>query len=304
MKRIICALSMLMLCFMCAAPAHAAATPDFGEKGSLDLVMEYGANKIPIRGAGLTLYKVAELGVSADGKSLSYDITTGPFAGATALSAYLEDLTTENNLAAAVLLRDFAATHNIAGTATRTTGENGVASFGDLEAALYLVAQTGSVGGYYDLNPFLLSVPMGNADGTDWEYNIMSAPKTQIVPRPSGPYYPPTVDPPPVDPPPVDPPPVDPPPEDPPPVVNPPSSGPGDPPPMIFDEDGVPLGEWRYDPELGEWVFDEFPPLADLPQTGQLRWPIPVLALSGMILFVLGWATYRKKDSAEEQSGF
>jgi hypothetical protein len=72
---------------------------------------------------------------------------------------------------------------------------------------------------------------------------------------------------------------------------------------MIFDEDGVPLGEWRYDPELGEWVFDEFPPLADLPQTGQLRWPIPVLSLSGMILFILGWATYRKRNRAEEQAG-
>lgn len=30
----------------------------------------------------------------------------------------------------------------------------------------------------------------------------------------------------------------------------------------------------------------------DIPQTGQLNWPVPVLAVSGMTLFVLGWALY------------
>jgi hypothetical protein len=302
MKRIICALSMLMLCFMCATPVQAAATPNFDEPGSLKLVMEYGANKIPIRGAGLTLYKVAELGVSDDGTRLTYNITNGLFADAAGVAEYLDDLTTENNLAAATVLRAFALSNNIAGTATRATDSNGAASFGDLEAALYLVAQTGSVSGYYDLNPFLLSVPMGNAEGTGWEYDIVSAPKTQIVPRPSGPYYPPT-DPPPEDPPPVVTPPEETPPEETPPEETPPSSGPGEPPPMIFDEEGVPLGEWRYDPELGEWIFDEFPPLAALPQTGQLRWPIPVLSLSGMMLFILGWVMRRKRDRAEERAG-
>lgn len=30
----------------------------------------------------------------------------------------------------------------------------------------------------------------------------------------------------------------------------------------------------------------------DIPQTGQLNWPVPVLAASGMTLFLLGWALY------------
>jgi len=36
-----------------------------------------------------------------------------------------------------------------------------------------------------------------------------------------------------------------------------------------------------------------------LPQTGQLEWPIPWLALTGMILFVLGWWLFfgKRKDS-------
>jgi hypothetical protein len=68
---------------------------------------------------------------------------------------------------------------------------------------------------------------------------------------------------------------------------------------MIFDENGVPLGEWRYDPETGEWIFDEFPPLADLlPQTGQLRRPVPAMAFSGVLLFVIGWAMRKGEKRA------
>jgi hypothetical protein len=32
-------------------------------------------------------------------------------------------------------------------------------------------------------------------------------------------------------------------------------------------EDGVPLGEWIWDEAEEQWIFDEFPPLGDLPQT-------------------------------------
>lgn len=37
------------------------------------------------------------------------------------------------------------------------------------------------------------------------------------------------------------------------------------------------------------------PPEEDLPQTGMLRWPIPVLGVGGLILFSLGWALYFMK---------
>lgn len=40
----------------------------------------------------------------------------------------------------------------------------------------------------------------------------------------------------------------------------------------------------------------------DLPQTGQLNWPVPVLAVSGVGLFALGWILFsgRKKDDYEK----
>ena len=37
----------------------------------------------------------------------------------------------------------------------------------------------------------------------------------------------------------------------------------------------------------------------ELPLTGQLNWPVPVLAVSGLVVFMLGWYL-RKKDSYEK----
>ena len=41
------------------------------------------------------------------------------------------------------------------------------------------------------------------------------------------------------------------------------------------------------------------PPDPSLPQTGMLRWPIPVLGICGLVLFSLGWAMcfMKKKDA-------
>lgn len=38
----------------------------------------------------------------------------------------------------------------------------------------------------------------------------------------------------------------------------------------------------------------------ELPQTGALRWPIPYLACAGVLLFIVGFATFRKSELADE----
>ena len=38
-----------------------------------------------------------------------------------------------------------------------------------------------------------------------------------------------------------------------------------------------------------------------LPQTGQLWWPVPILAGAGMILFVIGWILHRKWSQEHEE---
>lgn len=42
------------------------------------------------------------------------------------------------------------------------------------------------------------------------------------------------------------------------------------------------------------------PPGKTLPQTGLLRWPVPVMASLGVFLFVLGWVKNRRKANEEE----
>lgn len=85
---------------------------------------------------------------------------------------------------------------------------------------------------------------------------------------------------------------------------NPPLTPPGDPDIPIEDTE-VPLAnvedpdeepELEPEPELVS-IEDPEIPLASLPQTGQLWWPVPLLALSGMVLFLLGWAGKRKDSS-------
>lgn len=45
--------------------------------------------------------------------------------------------------------------------------------------------------------------------------------------------------------------------------------------------------------------------LQRLPQTGQINWPVPVLAVSGGVLFLSGLILRQqgKKDTAEEECG-
>lgn len=78
-------------------------------------------------------------------------------------------------------------------------------------------------------------------------------------------------------------------------------------PPTEIDEPDVPLGpppslEDPKDPsdpyEIIE-IDDTDVPLADLPQTGQLWWPVPVLAVGGVFLFLMGWVKHRGAQDEE-----
>jgi hypothetical protein len=54
-----------------------------------------------------------------------------------------------------------------------------------------------------------------------------------------------------------------------------------------------------------EDIEDEEAPLAEmpldnLPQTGQLRWPVPILVFSGAMLLIIGWILNRKRTQEEQ----
>lgn len=55
------------------------------------------------------------------------------------------------------------------------------------------------------------------------------------------------------------------------------------------------------EPEEPDTEVPPEPTVPELPVTGQRSWPVPVLALSGMLVFVVGWRLYTadRKDSHE-----
>ncbi|MCI8422101.1 MAG: Cna B-type domain-containing protein [Lawsonibacter sp.] len=63
------------------------------------------------------------------------------------------------------------------------------------------------------------------------------------------------------------------------------------PPPEIpLDDPDIPLSDL---PEEFD-IPDPDVPLEDLPRTGQLWWPVPMLAAGGILLFLIGWAQNRR----------
>ena len=135
----------------------------------------------------------------------------------------------------------------------------GKVNFDTLELGLYLLVQEEAAEGFHVVNPFLVSVPK-LVDG-EYIYQVDASPKVQM--KPKGTLPPGSI-------PPTTPAPVTPPPDS----TFPPGSTP--PPGSTLPPSDVPK----------------------LPQTGQLNWPIPLLAVSGLWLFTMGWVLRfgRKKD--------
>ena len=81
------------------------------------------------------------------------------------------------------------------------------------------------------------------------------------------------------------------------------------PPDEVLEDPEVPLASQEPEPDMEEPVEPEDPdeivledpevPLASLPQTGQLWWPVPMLAMGGMISLLLGLIWNRRSQDDE-----
>jgi len=171
-------------------------------------------------------------------------------------------------------------------TYRKTTGSDGKAKFEGLEGVYLVMVKDNKSTAEYNFTSFIIQLPLnGN--------NLVTAIPKGTVPDKGGPG---TTDPGKPDTQPKDPEETDPPVPPPPTEKQPPPK-----PEPILDDDGVPLGEWRWDEDRGEWIFEQFPPLTDLPQTGVLRWPIMVLILIGTQLMFFGWMANRRNQIGYEE---
>lgn len=258
-KRLAAVLAALTLLVWCAAPAFALEVVDLSRTGSIKVSLYDSETSEAVGGGTLTLYRVAK--VQKDNANLSFVYTNG-----------FEDCGVElGDLSEGELAGRLA--EKIAATAESTTVEIsdlGAAEFGDLEVGLYLVVQTTAAENYNVINPFLVSVPI--QENGSYVYDVDALPKvgTAAKKTPEPPDTPDTPDKPEEENP-----------------NTPVAPGPDNP-------DGWVLGA------NGEKIYlNPEAPSPDnpnghvmgahgLPQTGQLNWPIPVLAVTGVVLVAAG----------------
>ena len=156
-----------MIGLLIAMPAgvYAADEPDLNEKGVIGIVLESEEDKRPVAEADVTLYRVADAEL-VDGK-LRYSCV-GDFAG------YAKTLDDIKSLESAQKLFQYALDHRISGE-TKYTDGTGRTQFDGLEAGVYLISETKGNGSYERFLPFLAVLPYDN-DGK-WEYNLIAEPK-------------------------------------------------------------------------------------------------------------------------------
>ena len=261
-KRLAALVLALVLCLASAVTVSAAhPVVDRNETGSISLKMTY--NEQAVGGGSLVYYQVGE--VKEDNGDFSF-IPTSDFKDQFTEIETQEQMEAEVSGNLAAKLADYAKQNGVAGTQV-TIPDDGEVKLENLNVGLYLVVQDKAASGFRPVSPFLVSVPQyvpevkddsGNVIEDDYYvYDVGVFSKMGSLSKIPTP-----------------------PPEDP--------EDPGDhsttdtPDPVTPVTPAVPVATPilpltpSMDPSL-------------LPQTGQLNWPVPVLTVAGLGLFLAGW---------------
>lgn len=172
-KAIRIALAFLLMFGVLLLPVSALAL-DLNRSGSITATMVHEEKPVP--GGTLTIYQVADMDPE-DGELFHY------VEAYASCSVKLDDLDADT----ARDLASYTYYNNIQGQ-TKQIDEDGVVRFDALKPGLYLLIQWDAADGYYELLPFLISVP-DYQNGT-YIYDIVSAPKQNPLPQPSEPTEP------------------------------------------------------------------------------------------------------------------
>ena len=135
--------------------------------GAISVTLTEQQEKEPIVGAELSVYYVATVRRNESG-NLSY-VYTASFENS---GIEIDDPSLATKLEAFVLA------HNVSSVKI-TTDENGTAACGDLALGLYFIRQTGAVEGFAPCTPFMVTVPAKNEDG--YVYEVNASPKTEVA---------------------------------------------------------------------------------------------------------------------------
>ena len=164
--KLVCLCLILWLAF--AMPLTAAAAEFNADRlGSVSVTLLEPEEKTPIQGVQLALYYVATVSLNGNG-NLSYVYTDG-FDGC---GVALDDPTLT------AVLDAYVGSHP-AVPRTAVTDEQGTAVFANLPLGLYFVKQTNVLEDYAPCKSFLVTVP--NTDESGYVYDVNASPKTEIA---------------------------------------------------------------------------------------------------------------------------
>ena len=167
MKRKILFLCLLVLIWTIFPMTAMAQEMDYDKKGSISLTLTSQYGEEPLNGAELSVYYVGTMGVNSYGE-LNY-IYTEDFEEC---GIALDDAALIAKLDAFVSERDIPCEKII-------TNSYGKAICTELPLGLYLVKQTNEVNGFAPCTSFLVTIPIDTGDG--YEYDINASPKTDVV---------------------------------------------------------------------------------------------------------------------------
>ena len=179
--RISALLTALLLSMLLCIPASAHAVPDDTKSGSCSITVTMRRNDTLVPGGSLTLYRVGEV------REHDGDYTFQPTSDFAACGESFEDLRSPDQIASR--LAEYALKNNANGTTKRIDSRTATVTFDNLEFGLYLLVQYQAASGYYNVSPFLVSVPYLENDS--YLYKVDASPKVTPVPKP-GDSKPPT----------------------------------------------------------------------------------------------------------------
>ncbi|MGN0405524.1 MAG: Cna B-type domain-containing protein [Bariatricus sp.] len=262
-------------------------SPDFAKRGTVTVQVK--TDGIAIADAGIALYRVADM--KNENSGWNYYLTP-EFENA---GVHVEQL---NNKSTAKQLWQYVLEYHLKGN-EKKTNETGCVRFENLPLGIYLVVQAESVDGFSDCTPFFIALPSYIND--EWIYEVDATPKVDVtrlmnftvqkIWNDDGRNRPDCVE-----------------------IQLYKGNTVCD--KVVLDDRSGWTYTWTDLEQSDEWSVKEvnipkgYTPsyqrrenvftitnTAGLIQTGQINWPIPVLAVMGMLFFAAGWwLIFGKKD--------
>ena len=160
--------SAMLLGSMEALAGELSVPPDLDEKGTINVTIQVQKTDTVVPSGTLGICKVADLVIQDDGAMLFQ--LTPEFADS---GVSLENLNDETIPAT---LFKYEKENNIQYT-EQPERNAGIRTFSDLSLGVYLIHQVKGFNHHYDINPFLVSLPVTSESGDSWVYTVDASPK-------------------------------------------------------------------------------------------------------------------------------